>query len=56
MIKYGHMNLLVKLFSLEGRFKRKSLEQIEVEADAEYGKEQFQKLAKRGIRIPIALL
>jgi hypothetical protein len=41
---------------LERKFKRKSLEQVEVEADAEYGKEQFQKLAKRGIRIPIALL
>lgn len=50
------MKLLAKLFSLERKFKRKSLEQVEVEADAQYAKEQFQKLAKRGIRIPIALL
>jgi hypothetical protein len=50
------MKLLAKLFSFEKKYKRRTLAELEVEADAEYAKEQFQKLAKRGIRIPIALL
>lgn len=50
------MKLLAKLLNFEIKNRRKTLAEIEIIADAEYAKEQFQKLEKKGIKIPIALL
>lgn len=49
------MKLLLTLFTNQGK-KRKTLEEYKEEMVERLAREQFQKLAEKGLSVPVALL